>query len=384
MKGHIRQRGKDTWAIVIYLGTEQGKKRQKWYTVHGSKRDAERELRRLLHEMDTGAYAEPSKLTVGEYLERWLNEYAAVRVAPLTLRRYQTVVRDHLIPLLGAIPLAKLTPMQIQRAYRETLESGNKRIPGPMAPQSVATHHRVFRKALAQAVKWQLLSRNPSDGVEPPRFERREMMALDEAGVLRLLERVRESKYFLPILLAVNTGMRRGEILALRWQDVDLDAGNVMVRRTAQQLKGRVEFKEPKTAKSRRLVRLPADVVAALRKHKVKQAEDRLFLGAQYHDNGLVFTQMDGKPVWPSHVSDAFRYLAHSMGLRMRFHDLRHTHATLLLKAGVNPKVVSERLGHSTVGITLDVYSHVLPDMQDEAVRRFEVNMEAARKKRVK
>lgn len=384
MKGHIRQRGKDTWAIVLYLGMEQGKKRQKWVTVHGTKKDAERELRRLLHEMDTGSFVEPSKLTVGEYLERWLNEYASVRVAPLTLRRYQIVVRDHLIPLLGDIPLAKLTPMEIQKAYLKDLENGNKRVPGKLAPQSVAQHHRVLRKALKQAVRWQLLSRDPSDGVEPPRFTRKEMAVLDEADVLRLLERMKGHMYYLPVLMAVTTGMRRGEILALRWQDVDLETGNVRVRRTVQELKGGITFKEPKTAKSRRTVKLPADVLQALQKHRTKQAEDKLFLGAQYQDNGLVFAEFSGKPIRPSRLTMSFGQFARKMGYNMRFHDLRHTHATLLLKAGVNPKVVSERLGHSTVGTTLDVYSHVLPDMQDEAVRRFEVSMEAARKKRAK
>lgn len=370
MKGHIRQRSKDTWAIVIYLGTEQGKKRQKWYTVHGSKKDAERELRRLLHEMDTGAFVEPSKLTVGEYLTQWL-EYVKMQVSGPTYDRYEAIVRLHLTPRLGKIPLHKLSPLQIQKAYAQMMADGNHHKAGGVSPRTAATHHRVLHRALDQAVKWQLLSRNPAENVEPPRYQRREMRVLDEEGVRELLDAARESQVYLPILLAVTTGMRSGEILALRWEDIDLASGTATIRRTMAQGRG-LYFKEPKTAKSRRLVRLPGITVEALKEAHRNQAQHKLLLGASYKQNDLVCCQPDGGPIWPSNLREGFHRVLGRIGKSMRFHDLRHTHATLLLRQGVNPKIVSERLGHSNIGLTLDTYSHVLPDMQEEVVRKLD------------
>lgn len=383
MKGHIRQRGKDTWAIVIYLGMENGKKRQKWVTVHGSKKDAERELRRLLHEMDTGSFVEPSKLTVAEYLERWLNEYASAQVTPGTFDRYRGIVRNHFIPLLGRIPLTKLKPIDIQKAYAESLERG-RRGGGPLSPNTVGTHHLVLHSALETAVRWELIARNPADAVTPPRKQRKEMQVLDEEGVLDLLSRAKTNRYYLPFVVGVMTGLRRGEILALRWSDVDLDAGTATVVRSLTEVRGRLVFGQPKSAKGRRTVKLLPDVTSALKRHRAAQAETRLMYGPEYHDGDLIFCLPNGDPIRPSRLTGAFRYLVKKAGLRLRLHDLRHTHATLLLRQGVNPKIVSERLGHATVGLTLDTYSHVLPDMQDGAVQLLQDAFDKAKKKRAK
>lgn len=375
MKGHIRQRGERSWAIVIDLGRDPatGQRRQKWHSVKGTKRDAQRELARLVHEYNTGAYVEPAKLSVSEYLQKWLADYAQGRVAARTYDRYQEIVRLHLSPALGAMPLSKLQPLHIQAYYTRALKEGRlDGREGGLSPQTILHHHRLLHEALEQAVRWQLLNRNPADAVEPPRPERVEMHVLDPAGVSRLLVAAEGTRAYTAILLAVTTGLRRGELLGLRWEDVDLQRGVVSVQQTVQRSRSAgLHVKEPKTQRSRRLVTLPAMAVEALRKHRLEQQKQRFFMGHEYQDHGLVFPRLDGRPQNPDTFSKAFEVIVAKAGLpHIRLHDLRHTHATILLQQGVNPKVVSERLGHSTVNLTLDTYSHVLPGIQEEVAQK--------------
>lgn len=425
MKGHIRQRGKSSWSIVLDLGRDAGgKRRQKWHTVHGTKRDAQREIAHLLHSLHTGTYVEPSRTTVGEYFTRWLEGYAKVNVAPKTFERYEEIVKLHLTPALGAHALAKLQPLHIQGFYSAALQNGRKK-PGPhktddavptptrhvrpskehgeatdphsepggagepgsvdprekrgLSPQTVLHFHRVLREALQQAVRWQLLARNPADAVEPPRPGRRELRTLNEHESARLLEATRGTQLFVPIMIAITTGMRRGEILALRWGDVDFAAGSVAVRQSLEQTRGGLAFKRPKTQSGNRLIPLPRLAVDALRAHKVEQAKERLLLGPAYQNHDLVCATPDGRPWSPGLLTNQFLAHARRADLAgLRFHDLRHSHATQLLGYGIHPKIVSERLGHATIGITLDVYSHVLPSMQAEAALKVGAGLELA------
>jgi integrase len=379
MRGHIRQRGKRSWAVVLDLGRDaNGKRRQKWHPVKGTKKDAQREAARLLHTINTGAYVEPSRMTIKEYLERWLKDYAATNVSAKTRERYEEILKIHVFPALGHHLLAKLQPLHIQMCYSEALQKGHKDGKG-LSAQTVLHMHRVLREALQQAVRWQLLARNPADAVEPPRPQRREMKCLDEASTAGLLEAAKGTVLHLPILLAVTTGMRRGEILGVRWQDVDLDAATLSVRQSLEQTKLGLKFKPPKTQKGRRVVALPKMTVEALRRHEVKQKEYKLHLGPDYNADNLVCPKTDGSRWPPDSFTSSFSDFIRKAKLPVvRFHDLRHTHATQLLREGIHPKVVSERLGHSTVGITLDVYSHVLPDMQEEAARRIDMMLKAA------
>jgi integrase len=233
--------------------------------------------------------------------------------------------------------------------------------------------HRVLRKALKHAVKWHLLIRNPADAADPPRAEHREMSTLDEEGVATLFEAVRGTRLEVPVMLAVTTGLRRGELLGLRWRDVDLEKGTLAVRQSIEQTKDGLAFKEPKTRRGRRVVALPNVTVEALRRHRSEQAKRRLALGSPYKDQGLVLTRLDGRPMDPAETSKAFARVVVKTGLRrVSFHGLRHTHATLLLRSNVHPKIVSERLGHATIGITLDTYSHVVPDMQEAAAKKLD------------
>ena len=221
MKGHIRKRGKTSWAIVLELGQgPDGKRRQKWHSVKGGRKDAERELARLVHEFNSGNYVEPSKLTVRDYLEKWLVDYAKPNVSAKTYERYHEMISGHIKPALGNHKLLKLRPLHVQTFYSEALANGRKDGKGGLSPQSLLHFHRLLHKAFENAVKWQLAARNVIDAVEPPRVERQEMRALDEKETARLLRITNSSRGRMPVLLAITTGLRRGEILALRWSDI--------------------------------------------------------------------------------------------------------------------------------------------------------------------
>ena len=369
MPGSIVKRGKNSWSVILDLGRDPvtGKRRQFWRSVKGPKRDAETLLVHLLHQRDTGIDVPPGKMTVGDYLKRWLRDYAEPNTAPKTVQRYEEVVRLHLAPALGALPLTKLRPLHIQEAYGKILAKG-------LSARTVLHCHRVLREALQQAVRWQLVTRNAADAVVPPRPQRHETRALGPDQVAAILTAASSTRHGTLIELAVMTGLRKGELLGLRWDDLDLDAGTLYVRQTCQWLPRRgFTFRAPKTAGSRRSVAIAADTVRVLRRHRAKQAEERLALGAAYNDQNLVFTTPLGTPIDPSNLRRAWELVVEQAGIgHVRFHDLRHAHATLLLREGVHPKVVSERLGHSGVGITLDTYSHVLPNLQADAAERLE------------
>ena len=287
-------------------------------------------------------------MTVSEFLDRWLTDYAKPKVSPKTYERYQEMIDGHISPALGSYLLPKLAPLQIQAFYSRALAKGRKDGKGGLSAQSVVHFHRLLHKAFAQAVKWQLLARNPIQAVEPPRAERQEMRALDEDETASLLSLLSESRLYMPVMLAVTTGLRRGEILGLRWSNIDLATGTITVVQSLEQTKEGLRFKSPKTHRSRRSIVLPAITVEALRSHRAKQAKERLALGPAYDDQDLVCPRPGGAP-WPPDVfSTAFAAVVRRSRMKpFRFHDLRHSHASQLLKAGVHPKIVSERLGHA-------------------------------------
>jgi len=242
--------------------------------------------------------------------------------------------------------------------------------------------HRVLREALQQAVRWQMLARNPADAVKPPKVERKQMNVLDTDATAALIEAARPYRIFVPILLGVLCGLRRGEIAALRWKSVDLETGQLRVVASIEQTKAGCREKETKSGRDR-VVALPAMLVAELRRHRAEQAQELLQLGVRLADDSYVVAQADGSPLQPNSLTHAFTDFLEAHGLpRVRLHDLRHSHATHLLAAGIHPKVASERLGHSKVGITLDLYSHVLPGMQAEAAAAVDSAVQAALQKR--
>ncbi len=371
MKGHIRERSPGHWAIII-----------KWHSFAGTKRQAQVECARLISQLKVGTYVEPSKTTLAQFLDRWLDD-VCTRVTPKTHERYNQICQKNIAPLLGAIPLAKLRPEQISEAYGKALSSGRRNGSGGLSPRTVRQMHAVLKSALAQAVKWEILLRNPASAVRGPKVGRAVMRTYDLEQTAELIEAVRGRRIFIPTLLAVLGGLRRGEIAALRWRDIDLAAAQLAIVQSAEQTKGGVRYKEPKSGRGRTIA-LSATLVSELRAHRLQQAQELLQVGRRLSDDDFVVTQADGSPLRPHSLGQEWvRFLARHCALpRIRFHDLRHAHATHLLSSGVHPKVASERLGHSKVAITLDLYSHVLPNMQADAAAIVDGALRAALNKR--
>jgi integrase len=379
MKGHIRERSPGRWAIVLDVrDPETGKRKRKWHAFKGTKRQAQTECSRLITEMSRGTYLEPAKETVAQFLDRWL-EHTEPNVAPRTLERYQEIARKNLAPLLGNALLMRLRPEQISSAYAKALKSGRRDGMGGLSPRTVHHLHRILKQALSTAVRWNLIVSNPAEKVDPPKVERSKIHALDAAETAVLIAHFRSTRMFIPVLLAVLCGLRRGEIAALRWCSADLARGQLSVAQSTEQTKSGTRLKETKSGRAR-TVALPSLVVDELRKHRVHQGEELLKIGVRTNDETHIVAQEDGTPLQPNSLTHEFvRLLAKTKALsKIRFHDLRHSHATHLLMNGVHPKVAQERLGHSSVGITLDLYSHVLPGMQEDAAAKVDAAIRAA------
>jgi integrase len=379
MKGHIRERSPGHWAIVLDLrDPETGKRKRKWHAFKGTKRQAQTECSRLITEMSRGTYLEPAKVTVAQFLDRWL-DHTEPNVAPRTLERYQEIARKNLAPLLGHALLMRLRPEQISSAYAKALKTGRRDGTGGLSPRTVHHLHRILKQALSTAVRWNMIGSNPAGKVDPPKVERSKMRALDAAETAVLIAHFRGTRMFIPVLLAVLCGLRRGEIAALRWCSVDLARRQLSVAQSTEQTKSGTRLKETKSGRVR-TVALPSLVVDDLRKHRARQAEELLKIGVRTNDETHIVAQEDGAPLQPNSLTHEFvRLLAKAEALpKIRFHDLRHTHATHLLTNGVHPKVAQERLGHSSVGITLDLYSHVLPGMQEDAAAKVDAAIRAA------
>jgi integrase len=379
MKGHIRERSPGHWAIV--LGTTDpatGKRRLKWHSFKGNKREAQIECSRLITALTGGTYLEPSKTTLEKFLDRWLDHIKS-QVSPKTYERYAGIVNQNIKPLLGAVVLNKLKPAQISQAYAKALAGGRRDDKeGGLAPRTVGHMHRVLKHALSQAVRWEELARNPADAVDPPKIEWKPVQTYDMPQTANVIEHFRGRTLFVPILLAALCGLRRGEICALRWKNIDLVTGQLSVVESLEQTRAGLRFKSPKSGKGR-TVALPPTVVAELRTYRSKRAQEMLRLGAGLSDDDLVIAHEDGSQITPIYISQQWgRLIAKTPLARLRFHDLRHAHATHLLASGVHPKIASERLGHSKVGITLDLYSHVIPGMQADAVAMVEASLQEA------
>ena len=382
MRGHIQRRGKTSWRLKYELDSNPltGKRRTHQVTVRGTKKDAERELARILNTIGEGTYVETTKITVGEYLERWLFSYADTSVSPKTSERWREIIEKHLFPEFGALPLRNLTPLHIQEYEIRALHSGRRDGKGGLAPRTVHHHHRVLHQALKHAVRWRMIARNPAEDIDPPKTEQTEIHTLNEADASVLLKATKPTRLHVPTVLALTTGMRRGEVLAVRWQDIDLDGANLTVNQSLEQTKRHgLRFKPPKSKKGRRRIALSPLTVAALRRQKVAQLEERISLGLGRNDDGLVFTTIEGETVNPRNFSKEFDRIVKRSGIeRITFHALRHTHITQLLKDSENIKVVSERAGHASVAITLDIYGHVIPGMDENAALKVDAAWGAA------
>lgn len=358
-EGSIRQRKDGRWEGRYTVHTSDGTKQK---TVYGKTReDVAEKLTKAMADRNGGLVYDAGKITVGEYLTAWLADSVRDTVRQRTYERYESLVRVHIVPTLGRVKLKNLTPAHVRGLYREKLDSG-------LSARSVLHLHRTLSKSLKQATDDGLIPRNAAASVKPPQPRREEIQPLSRDQVRTFLEAVSGDRLEALYIVAITAGLRRGELLGLKWEDVDLEAGVLQVRRTLSEAgSGRI-FEAPKSGKGRS-IRLTRKATAALRAHRKAQLEERMARAGLWEENGLVFASETGTPIQGRNMYRAFKIRLGWAGLDtgFRFHDLRHTCATLLLRQGVHVKFVQELLGHSDVALTLNVYSHVLPDMGDAA-----------------
>ena len=364
-EGSVYQRADGRWAGVITVTQEGGQSRRKCF--YGTTRAAVAErVASALHNLHRGVAPSNEKLTVGAYLDRWLSDAVAPSVKESTFHLYAKDVRVHILPTLACVPLARLAPSHLQSLYRDKLAAG-------LAPATVLHVHRVLSRALAQALRQGILSRNVATLVDPPRIGSTNVRAFTVDQAHRFVEQVRGDRLEAAYLVALASGLRRGELLALPWDAVDLDSAHLAVRQSLMKVPGGWRMAEPKNASSRRVVKLPAFAVEALRQHRLRQVQERL-AAPVWDDPSLVFTTTVGSPIDGRNFLRQFKEHAATAGMPATFtvHSLRHSAATLMLALGVQPKVVQEQLGHSRIAVTMDLYTHVLPHLQDEAAEKMD------------
>ena len=383
MTGHTRFH-KGSWNAIIFQGRKINAKGKladsyRWISGFATEREAQEELVRQLSAKQQGSYVEPHKMTVEQYLRHWLT-VAKTCTAPKTHQEYEGICERYLIPALGAVHLVKLTAIEIEAFYAHALLKGRKDGKGGLSARTVIHCHRVLHKAYEDAVKKKIVSHNVVHAAQAPRAADREMQAPDETTMAYILDEARkDSRIWLPVMIACGSGLRRGEILALRWRDVDMFSGSISITRSLCQTKeGGLIFKTVKKKKSRRVIVLPEFVIDALRDALIEQQKLREMCGADYENNDLICCEPDGRPVEPDRLSEIFAYFRRRLMLGYRFHDLRHGHASQALRDGVPVKTVQARLGHSTAAFTLDVYGHVMPGDDQRAADSIQRNLGAA------
>jgi integrase len=356
MRGHLQHRGGDAWRIKVYLGrSADDRKRYLERTVRGTRRDAERAMARLVVEVEEGRHAAAAPISFGELLDRWL-EVKGASVAPRTIESYEWVAAKYLRPRLGDRKLAALRTMDLDAVYAELHASG-------LSARTVRICHTVVRQSLEQARRWGLIARSPAVDASPPRRLRREVAAPTVEEVIRLLDAAYEADPAFGIYLWVTpaTGCRRGEACALRWSDVDLDRGELSIRRAIVQIGRELWEDDTKTHQSRR-VALDEATVGLLRQHRLRQREQALALGVRLADNALLFATLEGGPWRPDVCTNRFGRLRATLGLDgVRLHDLRHFVASVLIDGGIPISTVNTRLGHSQMSTTLNIDTHALP-----------------------
>jgi integrase len=357
-EGTLFQRKDGTWQASFIPAN--GKRK---YYYGKTQREALEKLRKAQQEDKQGILATGPRQPFGDYINQWLEHVHKPTLRVSSYVTYRSLVKNHIIPALGHVALQKLTPQRIQAFYSELLEE-------ELAPRSISTIHTLMHSALDNAVRWNLISRNVVSLVSLPHIEPHEAVVLSPDEAKKLVEVVRGNRMHAIILLAVTTGLRRGEILSLHWNDINLDDGIVYAHRTMNRFPGYgfVE-NDSKTKASRRKITLPQVVIDALVEQKQRQEMARQKAGSKWIEQNLVFPNMNGNYIQPNYVRIRFHQLLEKVGFPdMRFHDLRHSAATILLILGVHPKVVQELLGHSSIAITMNVYSHLLPSMQKDAM----------------
>jgi integrase len=365
--GQIVGRGRHRWLVRVFLGRDRETRKRRYHSqiVRGPVRHAQHYLNKVLRNRDLGRQVDGADITLDEYLDRWLETAAAPGLREKSYRSYESLLRRYVRPLLGPRNLAAICPLDIQAVYQELVERG-------LSARTVRYTHSVLRSAMRQAIRWRLLSQDPTDGAQLPRLRRHELRVLTAEQSRLFLKAALRTHYGPVFAVALTTAARPSEYLALQWQDINWERGTVSIARTLERVSGGWRFAETKRARSRRVIKLQGWVLGVLNRLHTKtnsEPDCRSWGGG----TGLIFKTPTGRPIDSDKLARQHKSILQGAGLPMiRLYDLRHSGATLALAAGVPPKVVSEQLGHASAAFTLDVYSHVLPHMQAEAAERVE------------
>ncbi len=360
-EGSIYRRRNGTWSAIATL--PDGRRKH----IYGKTRDQVRgKLAEILHALQNGSFTDARGKTLGDFLDQWLADVVKPRVRAWTFTGYEVHVRRHIKPVLGRVPLEKLSPQHVQHLLNRKLEEGLK-------PKSVRYLRGTLRTALNEAVRWGLVSRNAAALVDGPRVERFDIQPFTPAEARVFLDSIAGERLEALYSVALTMGLRQGEALGLRWQDVDVELGYLRISKQLQRVHGAPQLVEPKTARSRRTLAMPPMITKSLEQHRVRQRQERSNAGNRWAETDLVFASTEGKPLDGTAISKGFHRLLERAGLQQRrFHDLRHSCATLLLVQGVSPRVVMDLLGHSQIGLTMNTYSHVIPDLRRDAADRMQ------------
>ncbi|OEG00055.1 hypothetical protein BHF71_06775 [Vulcanibacillus modesticaldus] len=360
MKGHVRKRG-NKWVFVLDVGIKpDGSRDRKWFSGYNTKKEAEKAMAEKIAEINRGEYVAPIKTKFKDYMTEWLD---SKQVKKRTLETYTWLVEKHIIPTLGNIELQKLNAMHIDKLLNKLRKEK------ALSDGNIQKIYTLINDALNKAVKYGLLQKNVASYVDKPKASKPEIKVWDQKEVNKFLKIAKQDRSYIVFLLALATGMRQSEILGLQWDNVDFENGLIYVKQQIE--RGTHNFTSLKTKAAYRNISIDEDTIAALRRHKVLITEEKLKAGPAYTDMNLVAPTSLGTPYLHSNITKIFNRLIKEAGVeKIKFHGLRHTHATLLLLAGVNPKTVAERLSHADFRITLDIYSHLLPNIQkDTAIK---------------
>ncbi len=368
-EGSIYKRKDGRWCGQVTVGQDPktGKLKRK-YIYGDTRKEVARKMTELLHKVNRGTYIKPSNMTVKEWLDKWLKGRKP-HLAENSWRTYEMMKRCHIVPILGNVKLKDLTTRQIQDLINEKMVNGRIKGEGGLSPRTVIYIYTTLHAALNQAVKEKILPYNVAEPVEVPKQKKKEIKPYDKDQVNKLLNTAKNTFYYTPLFLELSTGLRRGELIGLKWRDLNFENQILFIKRQLirTQEDGLI-FKDPKTEDSVREIKLNDKVIAELKSHKIKQNENKLYMGEKYQDHNLLFCQENGKPLNPRNFMKGFKDIIKKAGLPdIRFHDLRHGFATLSLENGVPAKTIQDILGHSTISTTLDTYSHVTEEMQEDA-----------------
>jgi integrase len=372
MAGSVIKRGEKSWRLKYDAGRDPvtKKRRTRFVTFKGTKREAELKLAALITEYTSGASVDPSKITVSEFLVRWQSDFAAVHVTPKTAERYGQLIRRQIVPHIGQQLLQKLRPVHLTELYAKLLKEG-------LAPRTVGHVHRLLHRALGHAGTWGVAQQNVASLVQPPKVETSEVVILTKEQIAKLFHHIKRQSMFPILSLALATGARRGELLALRIKDFDVEKRTLRIERSLEQTKAGLRFKPPKTKHGKRTISLPPSIVTQLRAHLMKVRERRLLLGmGKDTPEDLLFPRWDGQVRSPNWLSQKFRLAMNELGIKgVTVHSLRHTHASHLIASGMDVLTISRRLGHGSPAITLTVYGHLIEGKDAQAAEVMEATL---------